>query len=101
MDTVLGLLGLIVFGVCVVVFAAAVHVARREDQPERQEDLDRRQRQDVLERVVLEAVGLGDCLVRDLPVEDVDAPGQRRVAGDRLGEPVVGDLLDVREASRS
>jgi hypothetical protein len=40
------------------------------------EQLDRRERKNVFERRVVEAVRLGDCLVRDLPVEDVDAMPQ-------------------------
>ena len=91
MDDVLGLLGLVLFIVCVIALAAAVtwlvvkiSPPRSPKKPSRPSLLDRRERQDVLERRVLEAVRLGDGFVRDLPVEHVDALRERRVAGDRL-----------------
>ena len=40
--------------------------------------LDARERKNVLEARVLDAVRLGDRLVRDLAFEDVDAAGERR-----------------------
>ena len=63
--------------------------------------LDSGEREDVIERRVLEAVRLGDRLVGELALEHVDAPGERPVARDGLGEAELGDLLDVRAASRS
>ena len=94
MDTVLGLIGIIVFAACVIALAAAVtwvvvkvSPAEKPDKPEagvRRRRLDRRQRQDVLERRVVEAVRLGDGLVGDLAVEHVDAARERAITGDRL-----------------
>jgi poly(3-hydroxybutyrate) depolymerase len=56
-----------------------------------------RERQHVLERGVLQTVGLGDGLVRDLPVEHVHAARERGIAEHGADEPVVGDLLDIRQ----
>ena len=113
MDDVLGLLGIVLFCACVIALAAAVTWlvvklspakkakpagAARSRQPS---SLDRRERQDVVERRVVEVVRLGDGLVRDLAVDDVHAERERRIPRDRLAQAVVRDRLDVRAASRS
>ena len=100
-------LGLILFAV----YMRRDHRRRRRDHVDRRavhaepsrspSYLDTRERENVVEARVLEPVGVGDGLVRDLPLEDVDPAAERRVARDGVREPVLGDRLDVRAASRS
>ena len=75
MEHVLGLIVFVVFIACVIALAAGVTWLVVADQPPSEEaearrgvaaQLDGSERQDVLERRVLEAVRLGDRLVGDL-----------------------------------
>ena len=94
MTTVLGLLGIVALlrgrdrargGVTwLVVKLSPAKKPKPQRRPADARDLDRRQRQDVLERRVVEAVRLGDRLVRDLAVDDVDAERERRIPRDGL-----------------
>ena len=62
-------------------------------------ELDRSERKNVVERRVVEVVRVGDGLVRDLPVDDVDAERERRILSDGLAQSVVCDRLDERDVS--